>query len=183
MTPPRAACRMGAEDSGQVAKTGLPVRSATDSTVSIAILMEPQDANPAGHIHGGVILYHIDTTAGVVAMRHARCNVVTASIERVDFLKPVFIGELVHFKASLNCVGRTSMEVGVRVEGENLFTGEIRHTASAYITYVALDSAGRPQPTPALRLENDVQRRRWQEAMQRRELRCATLASQAPPSS
>jgi len=145
----------------------------SDSSMSISYLMLPQDANPAGHIHGGVILKHIDTTGGVVAMRHVRGNAVTASIDRVDFIKPVYIGELVHFKASINMVGRTSMEIGVRVEGENLFTGEIRHTATAYLTYVALDAAGKPQPVPPLILETEEERRRRDEALARRDARIA----------
>lgn len=151
-----------------------------ESSISISYLMLPQDANPAGHIHGGVILKHIDTTGGVVAMRHARGNAVTASIDRVDFIKPVNIGELVHFKASINMVGRTSMEIGVRVEGENLFTGEIRHLATAYLTYVALDSEGRPTTVPPLHLESDEERRRYNEAMSRRHLRLAQKSMEGP---
>jgi uncharacterized protein (TIGR00369 family) len=151
-----------------------------ESSISISYLMLPQDANPAGHIHGGVILKHIDTTGGVVAMRHARCNAVTASIDRVDFIKPVNIGELVHFKASINMVGRTSMEIGVRVEGENLFTGEIRHCATAYLTYVALDAEGRPRPTPSLLVETDEEKRRYNEAISRRRLRLAQKSLEGP---
>jgi uncharacterized protein (TIGR00369 family) len=107
--------------------------------------MIPQDANPAGNIHGGVIMKLIDTAAAVVAARHARSNVVTASIDRLDFHHPVFVGDLLFFRGSLNLTGSTSMEVGVRVEAENLLTGEFRHTASAYITFVALDKTGRPR--------------------------------------
>jgi acyl-CoA hydrolase len=104
-------------------------------------------------------------------MRHARANAVTASIDRLDFHYPVFSGDLVTLKASLNYVGRTSMEIGVRVETENLLTGEVRHTASAYLTYVALDKSGRPTPLPPLILETEEEKRRNREAQQRRELR------------
>ena len=110
----------------------LAAKPASASAVTLSHLVLPDDANPAGNVHGGVILKLIDTAAGVVAMRHVRGLAVTASIDRMDFLKPVYVGELVILKASLNMVGRTSMEVGVRVEAENLQTGEVRHTNSAY---------------------------------------------------
>jgi len=135
--------------------------------------MIPQDVNPAGNVHGGVIMKLIDTAGAVVASRHARCNTVTVSIDRLDFHHPVFVGDLLFFKASLNMVGRTSMEAGVRVESENVVTGEVRHTASAYLTYVALDKDGRPQPVPQLIIETDEEKRRNREAKVRRESRLA----------
>ena len=113
----------------------------------------------------------IDTAAGAVAVRHARSNVVTASIDRLDFIRPAFIGDLVTFRASLNYVGKTSMEVGVRVEAENLITGDVRHTASAYLTFVALDRNGRPVEVPQLSLETADELRRNSEARARREMR------------
>jgi acyl-CoA hydrolase len=115
----------------------------------------------------------IDTAAGVVAIRHARSNVVTASIDRLDFHHPAFVGDFLTLRASLNFVGRTSMEVGVRVETENLISGERRHTASAYITYVALDRNGRPLPLAPLILETEEELRRNREAKARRETRLA----------
>lgn len=138
----------------------------------------PEDANPSGNLHGGVILKHVDTAGGVVAMRHARANAVTASFERMDFLLPAYVGELLTIKASLNYVGRTSMEVGVRVEAENPITGEVRHTNSAYVTYVALDESGKPRPVPPLDLDTDTARRRWQEAENRRRMREEILAAE-----
>lgn len=138
--------------------------------------MLPEDANPAGNVHGGVIMKHVDTIAGVVAIRHARGNAVTASIDRMDFHSPVFVGDLLVLKASLNLVGKTSMEVGVRVEAENLFTGEIRHTASAYITFVALGKDGRPAEVPQLVLLTEEQIRRNREAVQRRQMRLTERA-------
>jgi acyl-CoA hydrolase len=134
-------------------------------------MMLPQDANPAGIIHGGVVMKHIDDAAGVVALRHTRCNVVTASIDRLDFHNPAFIGNLLSLKASLNLVGRTSMEVGVRVETEDLRTGEIRHTASAYLTFVALDDHFRPRSVPPLILESAEDQRRNRQAQDRRRVR------------
>ncbi len=150
--------------------TGKPICA---SAVVLAQQMNPQDANPAGNVHGGVIMKYIDTAAGTVAQRHARSNAVTASIDRLDFHHPVYIGDLLTLKASLNYVGKTSMEVGVRVEAESLFTGQVRHTASAYLTFVALDGEGRPREIPPLILETDDERRRNQEALARREVRLA----------
>jgi acyl-CoA hydrolase len=138
----------------------------------------PEDANPAGNLHGGVILKHVDTAGGVVAMRHARANVVTASFERMDFLEPAYVGELMTFKASLNYVGRTSMEVGVRVEAENPITGHVRHTNSAYVTYVALDENGRPRSVPPLDLDTPTAERRAREAENRRRMREAIIKAE-----
>ena len=142
-----------------------------ESNITTSYVMMPEDANPAGNVHGGVIMKFIDNAAGVVAVRHARSNAVTASIDRVDFISPVYPGDLVTCKASLNYVGRRSMEIGVRVETENLLTGECRHTASAYLTYVALDRAGKPREVPPLILETEEEKQRNQEAKARREVR------------
>lgn len=143
----------------------------SESTVLMAQLMTPEDANPAGNVHGGVIMKLIDNAGGTAAARHSRSNVVTASIDRLHFHHPVYIGNLITLKASLNMVGRTSMEVGVRVEAENLLSGEVRHTASAYLTYVALDSKSRPVRVPPLIIESSEQARRSEEAKARREVR------------
>lgn len=142
-----------------------------ESRVFMAQVMNPQDANPAGNVHGGVIMKLIDTAAGTVAVRHARSNVVTAAIDRLDFHRPVFIGDLLTLKASLNYAGRTSMEIGVRVEAENCMTGEVRHTSSAYLTFVALDKTGQPLDVPPLLLETDDDKRRNEEAKARRKMR------------
>lgn len=142
-----------------------------ESRVTMVQLMNPQDANLAGNVHGGVIMKLIDTVAGAVSVRHARTSTVTASIDRLDFHHPVLIGDLVTLKAGLNLVGRTSMEVGVHVQSENLLTGEIRHTASAYLTLVALDADGRPMVVPPLILETEEAVRRNREAQARREIR------------
>ena len=150
-----------------------------ESSIVIAQVMIPQDANPAGNIHGGVIMKLIDTTAAVVASRHARANTVTVSIDRLDFHNPVFIGDLLFFKGSLNLVGRSSMEIGVRVEAENLMTGGMRHTASAYLTFVALDKNGRPQHVPPLVLDTEEELRRNREAKMRREYRLAERRQEA----
>jgi acyl-CoA hydrolase len=150
-----------------------------DSAVVMAQLMIPQDANPAGNVHGGAVVKIIDEAAGVVAARHSRTNVVTASIDRMDFHTPVFVGDLLFVKASINYVGRTSMEIGVRVEEENLLSGQIRHAASAYLTYVALDLHGTPREVPPLILETDEEQRRNREARSRRDMRLAERRKEA----
>ena len=150
-----------------------PLKSVAYSRVTMSHMLLPQDANPAGIVHGGVVMKHIDDAAGVVALRHTRCNVVTASIDRLDFHNPAFIGNLLTLQASLNLVATTSMEVGVRVQTEDLRTGEIRHTASAYLTFVALDDQFRPRPVPPLLLDTDEDRRRNRQAQDRRRVRLA----------
>ncbi len=142
-----------------------------ESSILLAQVMNPQDANPAGNVHGGVIMKLIDTAAGSAAMKHSRSNCVTASIDRLDFHHPVFIGDLVTLKAGVTYTGKSSMEVGVRVESQNLLTGEIRHTVSAYMTFVALDKNGKPIAIPPLILETPEEQRRNREAQSRRETR------------
>lgn len=149
----------------------MSAKDPSESMVLMTHMVLPEDTNPSGNTHGGVILKHIDTAAGIAAMRHCRGNAVTANIERMDFLLPVFVGELVTFKACVNSVGRSSMEVGVRVEAENLFTGEVRHTNSAYLTFVHLDEHGKPGQVPELLLDSERAIRRDREAKQRRKMR------------
>jgi acyl-CoA hydrolase len=143
----------------------------SESSVTTVQPMSPQDANPAGNVQGGVIMRLVDEAGGIVARRHSRMNTVTASVDRIDFVNPVYIGDVLTIKANLNLVGRTSMEVGARVEAENPITGEIRHTASAFLTYVALDDNGRPAEVPPLILETEEEKRRNKEAQARREIR------------
>ncbi len=148
-------------------------KRAAESANTLAVQMNPEDANPVGNVHGGVIMRYVDIAAGVVAIRHSRSNAVTASIDRLDFHTPVYVGNLLILKASLNLVGRSSMEVGVRVEAENLLTGEVSHTASAYLTFVALDPSGHPCGVPPLILETPDEERRNCEAQGRRKVRLA----------
>jgi acyl-CoA hydrolase len=146
-------------------------KKVADSSVTLSLIMQPQDANMAGNVHGGVIMKHIDDAAGMVALRHAGRNVVTASIDRLDFHNPAFIGTLLTFKACLNMVGRTSMEIGVRVEAENPISGKISHVASAYLTFVALGEDQRPAPVPPLKLKTETVKRRNREAVNRHKIR------------
>jgi acyl-CoA hydrolase len=133
--------------------------------------MMPQDANVLGHVFGGVVLAMMDSTAGIAAFRHARMPCVTASVDRVDFREPIHVGDLVIMKASVNYVGRTSMEVGVRVEAEDLISGRRRHTNSCYLTMVAVDRNGRPVEVPRLVPETPDEMRRYAAAQDRRRRR------------
>ena len=131
------------------------------------------DANTAGYVHGGVILRLCDEVAGIAAIRHCGGRVVTAGMDRMTFLHPVHVGHLVTLRATVNAAWRTSMEVGVRVESEDVSAGEVVHTSTAYLTMVALDDDGRPAPVPALAPESAEERRREQEAQLRRDNRLA----------
>ena len=128
----------------------------------------PDETNFAGTIHGGHLLKHIDNAGALAARRHARTTVVTASLERMDFLTPVRPGDVLILKASLHMVGRTSMEVGVRVEVENVNEDTIRHAATCFLTFVALDSRGKPTPVPPLILNTDIERERYAKALERK---------------
>ncbi|MGA2211958.1 MAG: acyl-CoA thioesterase [Bryobacteraceae bacterium] len=133
----------------------------------------PTDANTLGNVLGGKVMHLVDLAAALAAVRHARCSVVTASVDQMSFLHPVHIGQLIVLRSSVNRVFRTSMEVGVRVEVENLFTGHIQHTSSAYLTFVALDKTGKRIPIPPVIPETDQEKRRFAEAEERRKYRLA----------
>ena len=146
-------------------------------------LMMPQHANNLGHVFGGVVLAMMDRTAAVAAMRHARTTCVTASIDRVDFREPIHLGDLVVMKASVNFAGRTSMEIGVRVEAEDLLSGRRRHTNSCYLTFVAVDRSGRPVEVPELIPETGDELRRSRAAAERRRRRLEEREAEARDSS
>jgi acyl-CoA hydrolase len=147
------------------------VRTVSESQHETSQIMMPGDANNLGHVFGGVVLAMMDKTAAVAAIRHARSSCVTASIDRVDFREPIHLGDLVVMKASVNHVGRSSMEIGVRVEAEDLQTGNRRHTNSCYLTFVAVDKNGRPIEVPELKPETPDEIRRNQAAVERRRRR------------
>jgi acyl-CoA hydrolase len=148
-----------------------PLQTVHQTIHETSQIMMPQHANALGHVFGGVIMSLVDTTAAVSAMRHAHMNCVTASVDRVDFREPVHIGDLVILRSSVNYVGRTSMEVGVRVETENLIDGVRRHTNSCYLTFVAIDRNGRPVEIPPIVPETPVEIRRFNAAKERRRRR------------
>jgi len=148
-------------------------RTPTRSESLVSELMMPHQVNNHGHVFGGVILSMVDRAAGVASMRHSGRPCVTVSFDKVDFKEPIFTGEVVTCRARVNFVGRTSMEIGVRVEAENLFTRDIRHTNSCYLTFVAIDANHRPVPVPPLKLETEVDERRFREGQKRREARIA----------
>ncbi len=153
-----------------------PSKKVSESKSVISTQMLPSDANPMGNVHGGTSLKMVDVAAGVTALRHARENTVTASIDRMDFYNPVYVGDLLTLKASVNCVGKTSMEIGVRIEAENLKTGEVTHTGSCYLTYVALNQNGKPTEVPEVVPETPEEKRRWQAGKKRREERLRLVA-------
>lgn len=147
---------------------GRPVRVSASEYSEIAL---PNDANPLGHLLGGRVMHLVDLAGALAATRHARRPVVTASVDHMTFLHPVHIGQLIILKSSVNRVFRTSMEVGVKVMVEDLTTGEVRHTSSAYLTFVALDEHGQPTPVPPVIPETEEEKRRYEEAGRRREYR------------
>lgn len=136
----------------------------------------PNDANLLGNMLGGHVMHLVDLCGAIAAIRHARCSVVTASVDQMSFLHPVHIGELVRLKSQVNRVFRTSMEVGVKVWVENLVAGTVRHTSSAYLTFVALDRAGNRVVLPPVIPETEEEHRRFEEAAERRAYRLACKA-------
>ena len=139
-----------------------------DSPTLLVRWMGLLDANAAGFVHGGTVMKLCDEAAGLAAVRHSRSRVVTAGMDRMTFLVPIHVGELVTFQASVNAVWRTSMEVGVRVDTENPLTGQRRHSNSAYLTMVALDQEGQPTAVPPLVVNTPEGTRREREAQLRR---------------
>ena len=146
------------------------------SHTTIAEVMLPHMANVLGNVHGGVMLGMMDRVAAVSAIRHAQRNCVTVSVDRVHFREPIHLGELVTMHASVNYAHRTSLEVGVRVEAENLLTGRKRHTNSSYLTFVAIDENGQPTPVPPVIPETDEEKARYRAAEARRAARIAEAA-------
>src|SRR6187200_968369 len=148
-------------------------RKAADSSSVLVRWMGLVDANSAGFVHGGTVMKLCDEVAGLAAVRHSRCRVVTAGVDRMTFQEPIHIGELVTFTASVNAAWRTSMEVGVRVTAEQPRHGGVRHTNTAYLTMVALDDDGRPTAVPPLEAVSADEQRREREAQTRRRNRLA----------
>ena len=151
----------------------MPLRTPSDSASSLVRWMGVTDANNAGFVHGGTVLRYIDEAAGLAAVRHSRGRVVTAGLDRMTFITPVHLAELLTVRSMVNAAWRTSMEVGVRVEAENPRTGEVRHTSTAYLTMVAVDEDGRPVGVPPLQCQTEEERRREGEAQLRRANRLA----------
>lgn len=146
----------------------MPSKPVSASKTEMSQLMMPHHANHAGFVHGGVILSIADNVAYVCAARHAGPSCVTVSVDRVDFREPIHIGEVVTMLASVNFVGRTSMEVGIKIFAEDLKTGQKRHTNSCYFTMVCVGQTGRPEAVPPLLPETDEEKRRYAAAQARR---------------
>ena len=140
-------------------------------SIVMAEVMTPDKANFSGHVHGGHLMQLLDKVAYACAARYAGRYVVTLSVDGILFKQPIFVGELVIFQASVNYVGTSSMEIGIRVIAENLMTREQRHTNTCYFTMVALDENGKPTPLPALELRNQIEQYRFEEAKTRKQMR------------
>jgi len=153
-----------------------PAKRPSESEMTTARLMMPTDANVLGNVFGGAIMRYMDEIAAIVAWRHAGRNVVTASIDRMNFWAPVYVGNVLILKAAVNYVGTTSMEIGVRIEAQDPTSRKGAHTGSCYLTYVALDEKGKPCPIPRLILTTPDEKRRFKEALARRKLREAENA-------
>ena len=154
-----------------MAEWDLTPKPVSDSQVVLAEMMNIADTNVAGIVHGGTIMKLVDTAAGLAAIKHTGAMCVTVSLDEMSFLAAVHVGDVVTVKASVNDVGTTSLEVGVRVEAENYVSHERVHTSSAYLVFVALDQQGRPRPVPPVIPQTDDERRRQREAKLRREVR------------
>lgn len=148
-------------------------RTVSETTLTLTTFMQPEHSNSLGTVHGGVILKLCDECGGIVAGRHARRPAVTVTVDSVTFHRPVYVGQVLFVHGRITYVGTTSVEVELRVEAENLLTGEITHTSSAYFVYVALDDQVRPTPVPKLLLETDDERRRFEEGRARQAARLA----------
>lgn len=146
-------------------------RQPSESSSLITRWMGVADANTAGNVHGGTIMRMCDEVAGIAAIRHSGSRVVTAGMDRMTFLHPVLVGMILTVRGTVNAAWRTSMEVGVRVEAEDVHTGEVMHTSTAYLTMVALTPEGKPAPVPPVDPQTDTERRRQREAELRRETR------------
>ena len=142
-----------------------------ESKAEVIIRMFPSDANPAGNVFGGAILKHIDMVAGIVAQRHSQTNAVTVSMDKISFLKPVFVGNVLFVNARVNYVQKSSMEIEVNVEAEDIAKGTRVHTGNAYVTFVALGDDGKPTPVPTLRIDNPEDQKRFDEGKLRMERR------------
>ena len=143
------------------------MKNVADSQVVMHELVLPNDTNILGNILGGKVMHYMDICAAMSAFKHARTPVVTASVDRLDFLAPAKMGEMICLKSSVNFTGGASMEVGVRIESENPITGEIKHTASAYLTFVSLDDNKKPKKVESVKPNTDEEIRRFNEGEQR----------------
>jgi acyl-CoA hydrolase len=149
----------------------LKPRTVTESQSEMAEVVLPNDANPLGNLLGGRLMHFIDIAGAMACHRHARSYVVTASMDHLDFLSPVHVGDLLILRSSVNRAFKTSMEVGVKVYVENYITGDTRHVSSAYLTFVAVDREGRRMPVPPIIPETEEEKQRYEGALRRRQAR------------
>ncbi|MFO1519950.1 MAG: acyl-CoA thioesterase [bacterium] len=149
----------------------MEMKSVSESSAEFTHLVLPPDINTVGTVFGGKVMEWIDIAGAIVATRHCRRAAVTASVDALNFISPLRLGDIVILKAAVNFVGKTSMEIGVRIEAEDPRTGDRRHTVSAYSTFVGVDESGKPSPVPGLVCNSPEERRRYEEGKARREER------------
>ena len=154
----------------------LDPRPVRESQSEMAEVVLPNDANPLGNLLGGRLMHLIDIAGAMAAHRHSRSYVVTASMDHLDFLRPVHVGDLLILRSSVNRAFRTSMEVGVKCWVENYIAGTVRHVSSAYLTFVAVDPEGRHIAVPPVTPETPDEKRRYEDALRRREHRKTEMA-------
>ena len=155
----------------QINTSSTAVKAPLKHELYMSVLMTPDMANFTGNVHGGDLLKMLDQVAYACSSRYSGGYVVTLSVDQVMFLEPIHVGELVTFAASINYVGRTSMEVGIRVEAENIQQRTVRHTNSCFFTMVAVDEEGKPVPVPPLEIKTNLQQCRYDAAVERKWLR------------
>jgi acyl-CoA hydrolase len=155
-------------------------RAGSPDELTLAEVMQPSDANPRGNVHGGTLMKLADTAGGVCAIRHARRPAVTVVLDSMTFEQPVYVGNLVVLHACVTWTGQTSIETEVSIDAEDVLTGEVRHISTAYFVYVAIDEHGRPTRVPPLEIKTPEQRRRWEQAEQRRAVRLHGPPGAAP---
>jgi len=173
--------RLRKEDGTRFKEEPMKGKPVSASASQMAEVVLPAQTNALGKLLGGHVMHMVDIVAAMAACRHANSYMVTASVDYIDFRNPISLGEIVILKSQVNRVFHTSLEIGVEVFSENILTGERKHTTSAYVTFVAIDEVSRrPKPVPPLIVKTAEERRRWNEAAKRREIRLAHRASGKP---
>ncbi len=175
MPPVNETIRKQVRPTDKIIEHNMEPKTVAFSSITVVQQMMDNDANIAGNVHGGTIMKLVDNTACMVGMRHTGGNAVTASLDRLDFHSPVYVGDILRIKASVNYVGTSSMEIGARVEAEDVLTGEVRHTASAYLTFVSLDRDHKPRKIPQLICETELEQERHEAALERKKKRAADV--------
>ena len=166
-------------EGNQMKKSAACLKTVQESTTNMVQMVLPNDTNPLGDLLGGQVMHWIDIAGAIAAFRHCRCAVVTVSMDSLQFLQPIKMGEMAMIEAWVNRAFNTSLEVEVHVSSENLHNGEQKKTSTAYLTFVALDESGRPRPIPKIKAITVLEKRRYREALHRRKARLAARKAQS----